>query len=110
MFVSSLGLFFFEYLMSGDCEVIHLKIWRRAFIYIMYIHVNRTVGARHIYLSIYGCEVTKLECDKKQVNIVLLFHRHLINMVCLFTTRPQLVLSVDCVPSQIKMVLFSVQR
>lgn len=99
MFISCLGLFLSEYLLSGDCEVIHLKIWRRAFIYIMYMHVNRTVGARHIYLASYGCAVTKWECDKEKVNTVLLFHRHLINMVCLFTTRPQLVLDIDCVPS-----------
>lgn len=99
MLISCLGLFFSEYLLSGDCEVIHFKIWRRAFIYIMYMHVNRTVGARHIYLLIYGCAVPKWEWDKKKVNIVLLFHGYLINMVCLFTTRPQLVLGIDCVPS-----------
>lgn len=75
MLISCLGLFFSDYLLSGDCEVIHLKIWRKAFIYIMYMHVNRTVGARHIYLSFYGCAVTKWECDKKKVNTVLLFHR-----------------------------------
>lgn len=94
-----MGLIFSEYLLSGDCEVIHLKIWRRAFIYIMYMHVNRTVGARHIYLSSDGCAMTKWESDKKKVNTVLLFHGHLINIVCLFTTRLQLVLDIDCVPS-----------
>lgn len=99
MLTSCLCLFFSEYLLSGDCEVIHLKIWRRAFIYITYMHVNRTVGARRIYLSSDGCAGTKWECDKKKVNTVLLFHRHLINTVCLFTARPQLVLGIDSVPS-----------
>lgn len=87
MLTSCLGLFFSEYLLRGDCEVIHLKIWRRAFIYIMYMHVNRTVGARHIYSLSDGCAGTKWECDKK-VNTVLLFHGHLINTVVFLLLDP----------------------